>query len=238
MRIALTRPHAEAERTADALRQRGHEVLVAPLMRVEPIAADLSGAWSAIIITSANAPAAVARNPACAALMALPVFAVGDRSAEAARAAGFPTVTSAEGDARDLVRVITEQHAASSSEPMLYLAGEDRAADVAGELAARGIRAGMRIVYRAVSAPYPDELIEALKGGEIDTVLHYSRRSADNYVAGARAAGITASALKPRHVCLAEAVAAPLVVAGAISVAIARHPDEAALFELLAPARG
>lgn len=237
MRIAVTRPKADAERTASALRERGHEVLVAPLMWVEPIAADLSGAWSAVVITSANAPEAIANNPARASLVKLKLFAVGERSANAARAAGFSDVESAGGDVRDLVKLIADRHV-SVTEPLLYLAGEDRAADLVGELAAHGIKAEMRVVYRAVTAPLPDELIEALTAKEIDAVLHYSRRSADNYVAGAMAANIVEAALRPRHVCLAESAAAPLVKAGATRVAIASHPDESALIELLAPSRG
>lgn len=236
MRVAVTRPPADAERTASVLRKQGHEVLVAPLMGVEPIVADLSGDWSAAIITSANAPEAIADNPAASALYKLKLFAVGDRSAEAARTAGFSDVESASGDARDLVNLIVRRHVGVSP-PLLYLAGEDRAADLVGELAAHGIKVDMRIVYRAVTAPYPDELIEALSANEIDAVLHYSRRSADNYVAGAQAANIMEAALRPRHVCLAEAAAAPLVKAGAVQVAIASHPDEESLLALLAPSR-
>lgn len=237
MRVVVTRPEAEAARSASALRQRGHEVLVAPLMRVEPIPADLSGHWSAVVITSANAPAAIAENPARGTLVKLPLFAVGERSAQAAQAAGFAAVTSAGGDVRDLVQVIAEHHAEGSA-PLLYLAGEDRAADLIGDLAVHGIKADMRVVYRAVSAPFPAELIEALKAGEIDAVLHYSRRSAANYLAGARAAGIAAEALRVRHVCLSPPVATPLAAGGATSLAIAPHPDEAALIELLAPSAG
>ena len=205
-------------------------------MRVEPIAVDLSGKWGAVIITSANAPEAIADNPAAAVLHKLKLFAVGDRSAEAARTAGFSDVESADGDARDLVNLIVERHVGVSS-PLLYLAGEDRAADVVAELAAHGIKAEMRVVYRAATAPFPDELIEALSAHEIDAVLHYSRRSADNYVAGAKAANIMEAALKPRHVCLAESAAAPLVKAGAVQVAIAAHPDEETLLGLLTPSR-
>lgn len=237
MRIVVTRPQADAERTASALRQQGYEVLVAPLMRVEPIAADLEGSWGAVVITSANAPAAIKDNPARAMLLTLKLFAVGERSAAAARAAGFANVESASGDVRDLTQLIGEQ-VRDKATPLLYLAGEDRAADMVGELAVHGIKAAMRVVYRAVTVPFPDELIAALTAGEIDAVLHYSRRSADNYVTGATAAGITEVALAPRHVCLAEPVAAPLVCAGATRMAIAPHPDEAALIELLAPTRG
>ncbi len=237
MRIVVTRPKADAERTASALRKRGHEVLVAPLMRVEPIKADLTGAWSGVVVTSANAPGAIADNPARDTLLKLKLFAVGERSADAARKAGFTNVESAGGDVQDLVKLIAERHVGVTA-PLLYLAGEDRAADLVGELAVHGIKAELRVVYRTVTAPFPDELIEALAVKEIDAVLHYSRRSADNYVEGATRADIVAAALAPRHVCLAESVAAPLVKAGATRIAIASRPDEATLIELLAPPRG
>lgn len=238
MRVVVTRPEADAERTADNLRKRGHQVLVAPLMRVEPIHADLAGDWSAVVITSANAPGAIAHEPQCEALHKLPLFAVGERSAQAARAAGFVDVTPAGGDVRDLVQRIGEHHAGAQAARLLYLAGEDRAADLIGALAAHGIEAEMRVVYRAVTAPFPPALIAALNEGAVDAVLHYSRRSADNYLAGAAAAGVAAEALKVRHICLAPAIAAPLQAAGAVRVAIASHPQESALLELLSPSSG
>ena len=236
MRLVVTRPQADGERTARGLRARGHQVLVAPLMRVEPVTADCSGGWGALIVTSANAPGALAADPARAALLKLPVFAVGRRSADAARQAGFSDVTAAGGDVRDLVRLIAERRADASG-PLLYLAGEDRAADLIGELSVHGIAAEMRIVYRAVTTPFPPELIAALKNGEIDAVLHFSRRSADNYLAGARAAGLLAQALAPRHVCLSAAIADPLTGAGASRIVIAARPDEAALLDLVDASR-
>ena len=161
-------PPAGRQRThRRRLRARGHDVLVAPLMRVEPVAADLSGGWGGVIITSANAPGAIAGNPARAALVKLPLFAVGRRSADAARQAGFADVTSAGGDVRDLVQLIAERHADAAA-PLLYLAGEDRAADLVGELAVHGIAAEMVVVYRAVTAPFPPELTAALKAGAVD----------------------------------------------------------------------
>jgi uroporphyrinogen-III synthase len=235
MRVVITRPQADGERTATALRARGHEVLVAPLMRVEVIAANLAGEWGAVIVTSANAPNAIAQNPARDALIKRPLFAVGQRSAEAARQTGFINVTSAGGDVRDLVRTLVGEHADAKA-PLLYLAGEDRAADLIGELSTRGIAAEMRIVYRAVAAPFPPALIEALRVGEVDIVMHFSRRSAENYVAGAKRAGIVGPALAVRHLCLSAQVAEPL--AGASCIAVAAHPDEAALIELLQAQQG
>jgi uroporphyrinogen-III synthase len=237
MRVVVTRPQADSERTADALRARGHEVLVAPLLRVEPVAADLSGGWGGVIITSANTPGAIAGNLARAPLVKLPLFAVGQRSADSARQAGFADVTSAGGDVRDLVQLIVERRADAAA-PLLYLAGEDRAADLVAVLAVHGIASEMRVVYRAATAPFPSTLTAALQAGDVDAVLHFSKRSAENYIAGARQEGIIEQALAVRHYCLARPIAEPLSGAGAGSVAVAKRPDEAALLGLLEPAQG
>ena len=196
----------------------------------------MSGGWGAVIITSANAASAIADHPACKTLLHLPVFAVGQRSAEAARQAGFTDVTSAGGDVRDLVRLIAERRADAAA-PLLYLAGEDRAADLVGELIMHGIAAEMAVVYRAATAPFPPELTAALQAGEVDAVLHFSKRSAGNYLAGAAQAGVTGQALGVRHICLSAQIAAPLADAGAGRVAIAPRPDEAALIASLEPAQ-
>ena len=229
MRIAVTRPEADGERTAAALRARGHDVLLAPLMRVEPLAADLSGDWSAVAVTSANAVTALAQSPRSSELRTLPLFAVGKRSAEAAL--GFATVHCADGDVNDLVRLIVRAHRGGA---LLYLAGQNRAADLVGELAGHGIRAELRTVYRALTATFPPHLVAALKGAALDGVLHFSRRSAENYVGGAHAAEITETALSLRHFCLSGQVAEPLRAAGAKRVAVAAEPNESALLALLA----
>jgi len=232
MRVAVTRPHDDSERTAATLRARGHEVLVAPLMRVEPVAADIRGSWASVIITSANAPGAIATHPARDALIKLPVFAVGSRSADAARRAGFADVIAADGNVRDLVRLIVAHHA-DAARPLLYLAGEDRAVDLVDELTAHGIAAEIRVVYRAVTVAFPPALITTLRAGEIDAVLHFSKRSADNYLAGAHQTGLAELALAARHVCLSASIAEPFVGAGASRIAIAKQPDEAALIAAL-----
>ena len=225
MRIVVTRPQADGERTAAALEALGHEVLIAPLMRIEPIAADLSGTWSAIVITSTNALQAAAPR-----FKRLPVFAVGGRTAEAARQAGFATVSAANGDTKDLVRLIAARSAGAKT-PLLYLAGEDRAGDLVAELAAHGIGAELKVVYRAVAEPFPPVLAAALEAGDVDAVLHFSRRSAELFIEGARASGVAGPAEDVRHLCLSAQVAEPL--AGASRIAIAARPEEAALTALL-----
>jgi uroporphyrinogen-III synthase len=237
MRLVVTRPQLDGDRAAATLRANGHEVLVAPLMRAEPVAADLAGAFAGIVITSANAPRAIANHSRIGTFLSLPVFAVGQRSAESARESGFRDVTSADGDARDLVGLIAAR-CGNSAAPLLYLAGRDRTADVAGTLATHGVKVHTAVVYRAVALPYPPALIEALKAREVDAVLHFSARSAENYLAGARDAGLLAAALAPRQLCLSAHVAEPVSAAGTANVSIAARPDEAALFALLDAGKG
>lgn len=229
MRLLVTRPEPDAERTAAALRARGHEALVAPIMRIEAITeADPGSApWAAVLVTSANAADAIARHPRMAELRALPVFAVGRRSAEAARAAGFAAVTSADGDARDLARLVAARVPARSM--LLYLAGEKRAGDLAADLPNHQVHT--LAIYRAVAVPPSAEHAESVAG-----VLHYSRRAAQMYVEAARATGRLRAALAPVHFCLAARVVEPLSAAGAPDIRVASRPEEAALLELIGPA--
>ena len=237
MRLLVTRPEPDNARTAEALRARGHDVTLAPVLRVAPeVGADLGdGPWAAVLITSANAARAVAEHPRNETCLRVPAFCVGGRSAEAARAAGFAEVVSANGDAGDLARLVAAHAAARApNHPLLWLAGEDRAGDLAGALAPHGITVRTVTIYRAVAeTALPAEARDALAGGAIDGVLHYSRRSADAFEAIAMAAGIDLKSLPTKHYCLSAQVAAPLRQLGIAAVVVAARPDEAALLALL-----
>ena len=233
MRLLLTRPDPDAQRTAATLRTQGHDVIAAPLLRIEPAAnAEIgAGPWAAILITSANAAHAVATHARVAPLRALPVFAVGRRSAEAMTAAGFPDVTSADGDVSDLARLVAVRLQPAAR--LLYLAGEDRSGDLAGDLRAHRFAVETTIIYRAVAATgLPLAAADALANG-IDGVLHFSRRSAEAYVDAARAVGMLTNALKPVHYCLSALVAEPLAQAGAAAIRVAERPNEAVLLALI-----
>lgn len=233
VRLLVTRPELEAERTAAALRARGHIVVVAPLMRIEAVDAEIAaGPWAALLVTSANAAAAMASHERCAQLRALPVFAVGRRTAQTMRAAGFVDVISADGAVGDLARLVAERMKPGT--PLLYLAGADRSGDLAGDLAAQNFAVHTVVVYRAIAAPtFARGAVEALAEG-VDGVLHLSRRSAGAYVSAARVGSLLEVALnKPIHFCLSARVAAPLTEAGAAHIRIAARPVETALIELI-----
>jgi uroporphyrinogen-III synthase len=231
VRLLVTRPEPDGARTAALLRARGHDVVLAPLLRIELLDFELPDkAWSAVVMTSANAARAVARHPRRDTIIALEAFTVGRHTAEAARAAGFRTLHSADGDKDDLAAFLRARFGEQSA-PLLYLAGEERA----GDLATSGMPVVTVVAYRAVKIErFAPAVAAALAQGALDGVLHFSARSVQAYLDCA--ARDLERALAPVHFCLSQQVAQPLVAAGAAAIRIAPHPDEAAMIELVGSA--
>lgn len=229
----MTRPEPDAERTAAALRRCGHAVLLAPLIRTEPLAAEFGpGPWAAVLISSANAARALEIHPRRQEVIRLPAIATGRRSAEAARRAGFAEVISADGTVNDLVALAAARYG-GKGRPLLYLAGADRATDLVGALAA-AVPVEMRVVYQAVAQTnLPSEVATVLRQGTLDGVLHFSRRSAALYLKAAASAGLGAAALAPIHFCLSARIAEPVVAAGAQTIRVAPRPTEESLLQLV-----
>jgi uroporphyrinogen-III synthase len=235
LRLLVTRPEPDGERTAAALRAHGHEALLAPLLVVEsiPEAEMGAGPWSALIVTSTNALRAIENHPRRAELVKLRVFAVGRRTRAAAEKAGFPEVVAGGGTLPELARTIS-QWAKPESDPFLYLAGEDRSGDLTGDLAAAGLTVRTVEVYRAAKArAFTPSVAAALAAGTIDGVLHFSRRTAEAFLDCADAAGLAGRALAATHFCLSTQVADPLLAAGAQTVRVAPRPEESALVALI-----
>jgi uroporphyrinogen-III synthase len=234
MHILLTRPERQGQRTAELLRARGHRVTYAPMLRIElnPDSDLGNGPYAAIAITSANAVDAIAQHPRKELILNAPTFVVGERTAEAAREIGFTHVISADGDVARLAEIAAKKIAPGGF--VLYLAGEDRAGDLAGSLEASGHRVRTVEVYRAAAmTALPEETIRALQSDSIHAVLHYSRRSAATFLGLAAAGSCLVNVLKCKHFCLSAQVAEPLVGAGAKQVHVAQRPDESALLDLV-----
>ena len=232
MRILVTRPERDAARTAEKLVALGHQVTIDPVLVVEPVACEPpTGSYQAITVTSASALRMIERDSRLWSFRSLPLFAVGAHTGAAARATGFETVNVAEGDADALARLIASK--VETGARVLYIAGEEQSRDLAAMLEPAKIFVDTLVVYHARPArQLSDATLRALQGAELDAVLHYSPRSAANFVALAEKAGQAAALRRLHHYCLSVAVAAPLNAAGA-TTEIAATPDEAALLALL-----
>jgi uroporphyrinogen-III synthase len=239
MAVLVTRPHPDDETTAASLRARGFDVLRAPMLRFEPVAVheDLNARYSAVIVTSANALRGIEPHLKGHRMLELPLFAVGDHTAAAARRAGFTHVVSANGDAanlRDLVLASLRAKELKKASTLLYLAGAEIARDLASELEESGFRVVTQTTYRMIAVKsLPRQACDAFAANQVEAVLHYSQRSARAFLDAARAAGVEISALAIPQCCISATVAAVLRDAGATQVVVAATPDENALFEAL-----
>ena len=244
MAVLVTRPHPDDEATAAALRAKGFEVMLAPMLRFEPVAFhdDGDARYGAVIVTSANALRGIAPHLEGSRLqgsrlLKLPLFAVGEHTASAAHRAGFDNVIPANGDAaslRNSVLASVKAKELKKASPLLYLAGADLARDLAGELDERGFTVVTHTTYRMIPvSSLPREACDAFAASGIEAVLHYSRRSARAFLDAARAGGVEISALAIPQCCISAAVASVVRDAGAAQVMAAASSDENALFEVL-----
>ncbi len=236
MGILVTRPEPDNETTAAALRRRGHEVFLAPMLRCEPVPVLDTGdeSYGAVIVTSANALRVLEGHPLLRRIAEVPLFAVGKHTASVARKAGFGDIHTADGDADALRKKIAEELDPARTRPLLYLAGADLAQDLAGPLARDGFDIITRTAYRMTMAgTLPDAIVAALALQQINAILHYSRRSARAFFEAASIAGMEITALGIAQCCLSQAVAGVAHEAGAARVMVAAKPTETALFATL-----
>lgn len=231
MRILVTRPGSRAGQTEQRLRAMGHDVVLAPVLTIVPSGEPMPhGVFDAIILTSPGALLAFPEPP-----VHLPVLAVGDRTAEDARRAGFLHVLSAAGDRLDLADMARETLAPERR--LLMAVGRERKEDLADMLRHAGHDPVIWVCYHAdaVDALAPGAA-RALAGGQIDCALHYSPRSAGVFIDLAERAGVRDAVGAIAHVAISDDAAAVLRAAGVGRIVTARHPDEdgvmAALEEL------
>jgi uroporphyrinogen-III synthase len=209
------------------------------MLRFESVAFqdDADARYGAVIVTSANALRGIAAHLKDSTLLKLPLFAVGEHTAAAARSAGFENVIPANGDAgslRDLVAASVKTKELKKASTLLYLAGADLARDLAGELGERGFSVVTHTTYRmSAVASLPRDVCDAFASNGIEAVLHYSRRSARAFLEAARSAGVEITALAIPQCCISDGVASVIRDAGATQVVVAASPDENGLFAAL-----
>ena len=228
----VTRPAEDAAPLAAELERRGLNVLLAPMLVIETLpgpAPDLEGV-QCLVFTSANGVRAfVGRSDR----RDLPVYAVGDATAQAAADQGFGTVRSAAGDVEDLGRLIVETCDPTAG-PLLHVAGSVTAGDLAGHLRAAGFDLRRDVLYDARTAEALDERVAAaLAAGEIDLALFFSPRTAATFVTLVQAAGLADACRTVAALCLSPAVAAAVSGLDWERVAVADAPNQESLLALL-----
>jgi uroporphyrinogen-III synthase len=229
MRVLITRPEREATSLAQALRERRHEQVIAPLFRLqvlhppEGFAATLAAA-QAILVTSANGARALAEATE---QRSKPVFAVGDTTATTTEGLGFSQVTSASGDAAalsDLVRMRLDPKAG----PLLHVS----AADVATELAPEGFEVHRVVLYEAREAEaLPDSARAALEARAIDVATFFSPRASQLFVRLVSEARLADACRPITAIAISPAAAQPLAELPFIRTIAAERPTRQAMLD-------
>ena len=231
MRILVTRPIEDARPLADALKERGIEVLIEPLLEIRPLEdaeIDLDGV-QALLFTSANGVRAFA---ALSPRRDLKVLTVGDGSADAARLAGFPNVESAKGDVEALAALVVDRLKADDG-ILFHAAGTVTAGDLKTRLEGLGYQVRRAQLYEAkIATTLSTETRANLTLGGIDAVLLFSPRTAATFADLWRAAGSPALA-RIQALCLSAAVAREIGSLGWAGVEIADRPDLPSMLALV-----
>ncbi|MBA1143982.1 uroporphyrinogen-III synthase [Mesorhizobium neociceri] len=233
MRVLVTRPQPGASRTMRGLQELGFEPVLLPLTETVtlPVASNAAGDnVAAVAITSANA-VRHAPKELISALAALPCHAVGHRTAEAARAAGFLAVSEGPGDAEKLGEAIA---AGLSGKAIVYLTGRVRFPAFEARLREAGVEVRAIETYDTVSLNYSDDEIRArLSGQPVDAVLLYSAKAAAALLALANRAELRDLFEKTQAFALSGRIASAFGDVAGKNIRVAREPLEEALLELL-----
>jgi uroporphyrinogen-III synthase len=216
-RVWVTRAQPGADRTAGRLTDLGCQPVVAPVLTIRPLPfiPPAPETVAALAFTSANGVAAFTK--AAGGFRGHPVFTVGAATAEAARAAGFTHVQSADGDAQALARLVAE---AAPSSPVLVPGAAQPAADLQS-LIGSALSILQLPVYDAAETDIP--------APDFDAVLIHSPRAARTV-----AARLSPEAAHGRiAIAISPAAAEPLAAFPFAERRIAAAPTEASLLARL-----
>jgi len=235
MRVLITRPETEAARLAQALTGRGHQPILAPLFRLQPLPPppdleDMLAQAQAVLLSSANGAEALARVTE---RRGMAVLAVGDTTAATAEGLGFTSVHSASGDGAalaDLARTRLDP----AGGPILHVGGAEIATDFAEALEPAGFAVGRVTLYEAEAVEaLPDSARAALQARAVDVAPFFSARAAQVFADLVTRADL-AELLRPvRAVAISPAVAHALDTLPFASVDTAERPTKQAVLEAL-----
>ena len=228
-RVLVTRARDDAERTASRLREMGHEPLLSPVLEIAATGAMIpQGSYDAVLATSAKG-LEHARGD-LGALRTITLHCVGTRTAQAAEALAWrPSLVA--GNAKALLPLLRTRYRQPAR--FLYLAGRDRQDELEKALRDAGHKITVVETYEARAAKaLTSEAVAALESGELDAVLHYSKRSVEIFLALSRAAGLMEKLRDIAHLALSADVAAPLEGELRAKTRVAKKPDEEHLLRL------
>jgi uroporphyrinogen-III synthase len=226
--VLITRPEPGASETARRVAALGRMPVLAPALTIAPRDLGPVGPVQAVLVTSSNA------LPALAGLARpLRVLAVGDATAERARAAGFTDVHSAGRDAAALA-ALTRQLCRPADGPLLLASGEGQGTALKLALEEAGFAVAHRVAYAAEPAEtLPDAAVAALRAGRVGTALFFSPETARAAIDLLHAQDVAGCAPNIEALALSPAVAGALAALPWRRIRVASHPSQDELLALM-----
>lgn len=227
----ITRPEPRASVTAARVADLGFAPVIAPLLCIRPRPARLPDPkrLQAVLATSANALPGLPKP-----YRRLPLFTVGDATANSARALGYATVTSADGNALALAALVARDCRPEVG-PLLLAVGVRQGEAFARSLRAHGFAVLRRTVYTARPVrQLPDVIRPALEQGRVAVALFYSSETARTFAHLAVEAKLASTLTKVTAVAIGEPAAAVLRHLPFRAVRVAVRPTEGGLLSMIA----
>jgi uroporphyrinogen-III synthase len=205
MKLALIiRPLEDALPLAKDLESKGVGSYLCPLYHPCFLPVSPLENLQALILTSKNALRAIENQEA---LKKMPLYAVGDKTAQLAHDMGFSEVMSASGTSQELIQCIL-QRAHPKAGILWHLSGEIVKGNIVETLNAKGFEARERIVYRIEQTKnLPAPLLSHLQNQKLTHVLFFSSHTTLLFVNLLKMSGLEKLACQMRAICLSQDVA-------------------------------
>ena len=233
-RIVITRPRDEATGLAAELNARGFDTLIEPMLEIVTIPAEIPALdrYNALVFTSANGVRSFAGRSDT---RSIPAYAVGSRTAECLRIAGFADIRAATGDAEAMAALIDET--LNPDAHVLHLCGIAVSRDLETLLGSTGIAVDRLALYDAVpTTTFSQPLVDALYACTIRTVLFFSTRTAATFGTLLREHGLTDMISSISALCLSPHIAEEAAQSPWKQVIPAAQPTSQSLIALLSQA--
>ena len=231
MRVLLTRPIADSLVTASILNEQHIATAIEALFDIQPLQVEIPDVtnFQGIVFSSRHAVRVFAEKTT---LRKIPVYCVGDHTAEIAKKKGFSPVFSADGDEEDLAKLLINK--IQNKGRLLRLTGYSQLDKLAGRLQSAGFDVTVLQIYETHDHDtISDETAALLKAKKLDGVLFYSAKTVSRFYTLLNKQGLVDTCCNLTAWCISNNVGDAAKEMPFREISIAKKPTQKALIELI-----
>lgn len=232
MHVLLTRPVYSSESLAIRLQKIGVQTNIEPMFTIKYLTSEYIdfNAFQAIVFTSHNAVLAFKESYTAP---DIPVFTVGDKTAEIAHDIGFKEVYSADGNLKKLAGTI-KNTLKPIHKPLLYLCGKHLSGNLPADMNKMGFKVKKHEIYDAIASKNISIKTKTLlKDKKINYIPFYSSRSALIFIKLIKKENLESELSTVCALCLSPAIKDIIGSLPWKEVMTAQNPTQYDLFKLI-----